>query len=52
MPEDFQAAYGGVLEAVKSGRISQERLEQSLFRIFLAKMEVLSWQPGAGEAGR
>ena len=52
MPLDFQAAYGGVLEAVKSGRISQERLEQSLFRIFLAKMEALSWQPGAGEAGR
>ncbi len=52
MPEDFQAAYGGVLEAVRSGRISQERLEQSLFRIFLAKMEVLSWKPGAGEAGQ
>ena len=49
MPEDFQAAYGGVLEAIRSGRISQERLEQSLFRIFQTKMEALSWQPGEGE---
>lgn len=37
MPADFKEAYTGVLEAVNSGRITQERLNESLFRIFELK---------------
>ena len=37
MPADFRAAYNGVLEAIESGRISQERLDQSLTRILRNK---------------
>jgi len=38
MPKDFKAAYEGVLEAVRSGKISQERINTSLVRIVKAKM--------------
>lgn len=37
MPSDFHAAYTGVLEAVASGRITEERLNESLRRILRAK---------------
>lgn len=37
-PEDFEEAYQGVLDAVSSGRISQERLDQSVTRIVRAKL--------------
>ncbi|MCH3972733.1 MAG: beta-N-acetylhexosaminidase [Oscillospiraceae bacterium] len=37
MPEDPQAAYTAVLKAVKSGSISQERLNQSVERILALK---------------
>ena len=37
MPADFSGAYEGVLEAIKSGRISSERLDQSLTRILRNK---------------
>ena len=37
MPADFKEAYTGVLEAVNSGRITQERLNESLLRIFQLK---------------
>lgn len=37
MPEDFEAAYNGVLDAVKSGEIPQERIEESLMRIYRVK---------------
>lgn len=37
MPGDFKEAYTGVLEAVNSGRITQERLNESLLRIFQLK---------------
>lgn len=38
MPEDFKEAYEGVLEAVKSGEISVERINTSLVRIVKAKL--------------
>lgn len=38
MPDNFEEAYGGMLEAVKSGAISEERLEQSLRRILNVKL--------------
>lgn len=37
MPEDFEAAYNGVLEAVNNGTISEERINESLRRIFRVK---------------
>lgn len=40
MPGDFRAAYEAVLEAIKSGRISQERLDASLTRILRNKNRI------------
>lgn len=37
MPEDFEKAYNSVLEAVKSGVISEERVDDSLRRIYRIK---------------
>ena len=37
MPEDFEAAYDGVLAAVQDGRISEERIDESLRRIYRIK---------------
>lgn len=38
MPEDFQAAYNGVLEAVNNGILSEARIDESLQRIFRVKL--------------
>lgn len=37
MPDDFEKAYNGVLEAVQSGIISEERINDSLRRIYRVK---------------
>ena len=37
MPEDFETAYNGVVEAVKNGTISEERINESLRRIYRVK---------------
>lgn len=37
MPEDFEKAYNGVLEAVQSGVISEERINDSLRRVYRIK---------------
>jgi len=37
MPEKFEEAYNGVLEAVKNGTISEERINDSLRRIYRIK---------------
>lgn len=37
MPENFEAAYEGVLAAVKDGSISEERINESLKRIYRIK---------------
>ncbi|MCH5255703.1 MAG: beta-N-acetylhexosaminidase [Lachnospiraceae bacterium] len=37
MPENFGAAYNGVLTAVREGRISEERIDESLRRIYRIK---------------
>ena len=37
MPDDFEVAYNGVLEAVKNGTISEERINDSLRRIYRIK---------------
>lgn len=37
MPEDFELAYEGVIEAVKDGTISEDRINNSLKRVFRIK---------------
>lgn len=37
MPEDFEKAYNGVLQAVRDGTISEERINDSLRRIYRIK---------------
>ena len=39
MPDDFRAAYQGVLEAVEDGDLSEERIDASVERILRLKME-------------
>ena len=39
-PQDFQKAYKGVVDAVKSGEISEERLDESVSRIVRLKLEM------------
>ncbi len=43
MPKDLPAAYDAVLEAVKQGRISRRRLEDSVLRIIRVKKQYLSF---------
>ena len=40
MPEDFQLAYFGVLDAVKTGRISETRIDESVRRIIRLKLNM------------
>ena len=40
MPEDLPAAYEAILQAVRSGKISEERLDQSVGRILERKAEM------------
>lgn len=37
MPEDFELAYNGILEAVNNGTITEERIDESLRRIYRIK---------------
>lgn len=37
MPKDFKAAYSGVLDAVKGGTLTEERINESLHRIYRIK---------------
>lgn len=38
---DFKKAYNGILDAVESGKISQERIDESLYRIYRVKYRSL-----------
>ncbi|MCR5294338.1 MAG: glycoside hydrolase family 3 protein [Lachnospiraceae bacterium] len=38
MPADFQSAYAGVLRAVSSGQLTEERIDESLERILKVKL--------------
>ena len=37
MPENFEEAYQGLLEAVQNGTISEDRINESLKRIYRVK---------------
>ena len=39
-PKDYDAAYQGVLAAVKSGKISQEQVNKSVTRIVTTKLQL------------
>jgi beta-N-acetylhexosaminidase len=41
MPEDFSAAYQAVLQAVADGTIDQDRINDSLLRIYRIKYKDL-----------
>ncbi|WP_050807042.1 glycoside hydrolase family 3 protein [Acetonema longum] len=45
MPPDLSAVYTALLQAVKSGDISEERINQSVRRILRAKYDRGIWQP-------
>lgn len=38
MPDDFQVAYDGVMEAINNGTLTMERIDESLQRIFRVKL--------------
>ncbi len=40
MPSDFPAAYEGVLEALQTGEITEDRLDESVRRIITAKLKL------------
>ena len=40
MPKDFKGAYQGLLDAVKSGTIDEDRIDESLRRIVAVKLEI------------
>ncbi len=39
MPEDMEAAVGGILSALEDGDITEERINESVLRILAAKLE-------------
>ena len=40
MPADFHAAYQGVLDAVKNGELTEERIDTSMKRILKVKLQM------------
>ena len=40
MPADFPQAYEGILEALKSGELTEERIDESVTRIVCAKLQL------------
>lgn len=40
MPENFAEAYTGVLEAIVSGGLTEERIDESLARILKVKLKL------------
>ncbi len=51
MPVDFQSAYEGLLDAVESGEISEERIDESVTRILTVKMQMDSYVDESEENG-
>ncbi len=43
MPEDFSSAYDGVLDAIHSGSLSEERIDESVRRILNVKMQMQAY---------
>lgn len=49
MPSNFEATYRGVVDAVSSGQISEERINESVRRILKAKLTMKDTTPKATE---
>ena len=47
MPEDFKAAHQSIMEAVRRGEISEERIDESVRRIIALKLTVEPGKEGA-----
>ncbi|HBR03837.1 MAG TPA: hypothetical protein DD738_14645, partial [Ruminiclostridium sp.] len=45
LPNDFSKAYNAVLTAVMDGRISEERIDESVIRILALKLRAISGKP-------
>lgn len=43
MPSDFRKAYNSLVKAVKSGEISEERIDESVRRVLLLKKKRMDW---------
>lgn len=48
-PEDFEEAYNGVLKAVKKGDITEERIDESIYRILRVKLSMQDSTSGTEE---
>lgn len=44
MPQDYETAYNGVLQALQSGTITEERINESVTRIVRVKLEMAAQQ--------
>ena len=40
MPPDYQAAFDGIMAALKSGELTQERIDESLMRVIMLKLSM------------
>ncbi len=49
MPENFQSAYEGLLSAVNSGELSEDRIDESVTRILTVKMQMDSYVEDSDE---
>ncbi len=49
MPENFQSAYEGLLSAVNSGELSEDRIDESVTRILAVKMQMDSYVEDSDE---
>ena len=41
MPEDFEKAFAGIVDAVENGDITEERINESMKRIIRAKLLIM-----------
>ena len=40
MPQDYETAYNGLLQAVQDGTITEERIDESVERIVKVKLQM------------
>lgn len=52
MPVDFKEAYEGILGAIESGELTEERIDESLYRIIELKLEMISENQSAESGGQ
>ena len=45
LPKDFKASHKAIVDAVEEGIISEERIDESVYRILSLKSEMMDWNP-------